>query len=479
MEKQGIKPHVAVLPSVGMGHLIPLLELGKRLALHHGFRVTLLLITTNTPPSAAQHQLLCSPDIPSDLHILKLPPVDVDQVTSHDMLIMTRLCVITEHSLIGSLKSVLVALGGLGQTRALVTDFFSTQAFDICNELSIPAYLFCTTCIAFSAFALYLPKLDSDVVEGEFIDLPEPIEVPGCSPVRTEDLLGQVRNRKSDEYKWFYFHVSRMPLASGILVNSWEELEPVSLKAIKENPYFKHIPTPPVYPVGPLIKQQETLSRVDVECLEWLDKQPPDSVLFVALGSGGTLSLEQQNELAMGLELSQQRFIWVVRHPTDVTASGTFFVDSVDMDDPRGYLPEGFLSRTQGVGLVVPSWGSQVAILGHPSTGGFLSHCGWNSSLESIAHGVPIITWPLYAEQRMNATMLVDDIGVALKLEKGAGGQEIARVVRMVMEGEQGQVIRNRAKQLKQSAAKAVDIMNGSSHHSLSFVSNLWKTTYI
>ncbi|OMP06813.1 UDP-glucuronosyl/UDP-glucosyltransferase [Corchorus olitorius] len=486
MEKQGIKPHVAVLPSVGMGHLIPLLELGKRLALHHGFRVTLLLITTNTPPSAAQDQLLCSPDIPSDLHILKLPPVDVEQVTTHDMLIMTRLCVITEHSLIGSLKSVLVALG-LGQTRALVTDFFSTQAFDICNELSIPAYLFSTTCIAFSAFALYLPKLDSDV-ECEFIDLPEPIEVPGCSPVRTEDLLDQVRNRKNDEYKWFYFHVSRMPLASGILLNSWEDLEPVSLKAIKENPYFKHIPTPPVYPVGPLIKQQETLSRVDVECLEWLDKQPPDSVLFVALGSGGTLSLEQQNELAMGLELSQQRFIWVVRHPTDVTGSGTFFDSGgsqaeMNENDPRGYLPEGFLRRTEGVGLVVPSWGSQVAILGHPCTGGFLSHCGWNSSLESIAHGVPIIAWPLYAEQRMNATMLVDDIGVAFKLEKGAGGhtifarQEISRVVRMVMEGEQGQVMRNRAKQLKQSAAKALDNMNGSSHHSLSFVSNLWKTT--
>ncbi|XVE53345.1 hypothetical protein DITRI_Ditri02bG0196800 [Diplodiscus trichospermus] len=463
-----MKTHVAVLPSVGLGHIIPLFEFAKRLVVHHGIRVSLLIVTTSEP-SAAEDHLLCSP-VPPDLHIVKLPPVDVDKVLPSDgKLVLTRLCVITDESL-RSLKSVLVALG---KPKALVMDLFTTQAFDVCNELSIPAYVFFTTSAAFSAFVLYLPKLDSEV-ECEFIDLLEPIQVPGCTPVRPQDLLDQVRNRKIDEYKWFFHHMSRLPLASGIFLNSWEDLEPVSINAIKENPFFKQIPAPPVFPIGPLIKQEETLSRTDVECLEWLDKQPPDSVIFVTFGSGGTLSVEQQTELAWGLELSQQRFIWVLRKPTDVAGAGTFFNTRSEVNDPKAYLPEGFLNRTQGVGLVVPSWAPQVSILAHPSTGGFLSHVGWNSSLESIAHGVPMIAWPLYAEQRMNAVLLEEDIGVAVKL-KGEEGQtvfgrgQIERVVRMVMEGEEGKVIRSRAKELKQSAVKSLS-PNGSSYGLLSCV---------
>lgn len=474
------KLHVAVLPKLGLGHLIPQLEFAKHLVVHHGIQVSLLLITTNEP-SPAQDQLLSSPHLPPDLHIVPLPPVEVDKmiINDDDVLVLTRLCVITDHSL-RSLKSVLIALGKL---HALVTDIFSTQAFDVCKEFSIPAYVYVATSAAFFAFMLYLPKLDSDV-NCEFIDLPEPIQVPGCSPIRTLDLLDQARNRKIDEYKWLLHHSSRLPLASGIFVNSWKDLEPVSIKSIKENPFFKQIPAPPIHPIGPIIKQEETLSVADVECLEWLDKQPPDSVIFVTFGSGGTLSFEQQIELAWGLERSQQRFIWVVRKPTDTTGAGTFFnAGEVNENDPKVYLPEGFLNRIQGVGFMVSSWAPQVTILGHHSTGGFLSHCGWNSALESIVHGVPLVTWPLYAEQRMNSTMLVEDIGVAIKPKVEAGQQtivgrkEIERVVRMVMEGEEGKVIRSRVKELKEGATKALD-SSGSSYESLSRVVNYWKTNH-
>ncbi|PPR90076.1 hypothetical protein GOBAR_AA30606 [Gossypium barbadense] len=310
------------------------------------------------------------------------------------------------------------------------------------------------------------------------------VGVPGCSPIRTQDLLDQARNRKIDEYKWLLHHFSRLPLASGIFVNSWKDLEPVSIKSIKENPFFKQIPTPPIHPIGPIIKQEETLSVIDVECLKWLDKQPPDSVIFVTFGSGGTLSFEQQTELAWGLELSQQRFIWVVRKPTDSTSAGTFFnAGETNENDPKVYLPEGFLDRTQGMGFVVSSWAPQVTILGHHSTGGFLSHCGWNSILESIVHGVPLVTWPLYAEQKMNSTMLVEDIGMAIKPKMEAGQQtivgrkEIEKVVRMVMEGEEGKVIRSRVKELKESATKALD-SSGSSYESLSCVADYWKTNH-
>ncbi|KAE8657465.1 AP2 domain class transcription factor [Hibiscus syriacus] len=415
---------------MGLGHLIPHLEFAKRLVVHHGIRVSLLVVTTSEPSAATQDQLLGSPHLPADLHIIHLPPVDVDKmiIDYDDALVLTRLCTITGESL-RSLKSVLIEIG---KPKALVTDLFATQAFDVCKELSIPAYLYSTTSAAFNAFMLYLQSLTVMLSHKcEFIDLPGLIQVPGCSPIWIADLLDQ-------------------------------DLEPMSIKGIQQNPFFKKIPTPPFYPVGPIIKQEETLSYT--ECLEWLDKQPPDSVLFLKFGSGGTLSFEQQTELACGLELSQQRFMWVVRKPTDTPGAG-------------------FLNSTRDVGFVVSSWAPQVAVLAIPPTEGFLSHCGWNSALESIVHGLPIVAWPLYAEQRMNATLLAEVMGVAVKakMEAGETGRALSGEKRLrewrgrMMEGEEGKVIRCRVKELKESAAKALN-SNRSSYDSPSCVADQWKT---
>ena len=318
-------------------------------------------------------------------------------------------------------------------------------------------------------------------MECEYVDLPESVQVPGCTPIRIEDLPDQVRNRKIDEYKWVLFHFNRTPLATGIFLNSWEDFEPASLKAIREHPFYKQIATPPVHPVGPLIKEDEPLTELGAKCVAWLEKQPLDSVLFVSLGSGGTLTNAQLTELAWGLELSQQRFILVARKPTDGSASGSFFNVDGDVNDPKAYLPEGFIERTKGVGLVVPSWAPQVAVLRHPSTGAFLSHCGWNSTLESITYGVPMIAWPLYAEQKMNAAMLVEEVGVAVKPTVGEGKgvverEEIERMVRMVMEGEEGKAIRGRAKELEHSASQGLNF-GGSSYESLFRVVKEWTTS--
>lgn len=473
-ESETMKPqsHVAVLASPGMGHIIPLFELAKRLVVHHGIHVSFLNITTEA--SAAQNQLLHSPNLPPNLKVIDLPLADVSALVTEDTLVLTRLCINVQESL-KPLKSILIDLGKL---QALVVDLFSTQAFEICNELSIPTYTFFTASTAFLAFSLYLPTLDCEV-ECEFVDLPEPVQVPGCTPIRTEDLLDQVRNRKIDEYNWVLYHFSRLTMVTGIFLNSWEDFEPASLRAIREHPLYKQINTPPVHPVGPLIKEDEPLTESGAECVAWLDKQPMDSVLFVALGSGGTLTTAQLTELAWGLELSQQRFILVARKPSDGNTSGTFFNVGGDVNDPKAYLPEGFLERTKGVGLVVRSWAPQVAVLRHQSTGAFLSHCGWNSTLESITHGVPMIAWPLYAEQRMNATKLTEEVGVAVKPMVGKGKDvvervEIERVVRMIMEGEEGKAMRCKARELKHNAVKGLNF-GGSSIESLSRVVKEWK----
>lgn len=349
---QSTKPHVTFLPVPAMGHIIPLFELAKHLVTHHHFHVSFLVITTADPLATAKTKLLCSSDVPSGLHVIYLPPVDVSNLVADIPPGLTSLCIMIQQSLKLSLRPVLL---GLTRPVSLIIDMFVTDAFEVCDELSIPVYSFFTCSMSFLAFSLYFPTLDQET-EGEFVDLPGPVQVPGCRPIRTQDLLKQVHDRKSDDYKWFFLHMSRLSKVAGILTNSWKDLEPVPLLALKENPFFLNIPSPPVHPIGPLIKEDEPITESGKEILSWLDKQKPDSVLFVALGRGGTLSSKQLTELAFGLELSQQNFILVARKPNDTSAMGTIFSAGGEEGDPKTYLPEGFMKRMEGVGLVVPSY---------------------------------------------------------------------------------------------------------------------------
>ncbi|KAG9135530.1 hypothetical protein Leryth_022267 [Lithospermum erythrorhizon] len=476
MEMSMEKPHVAFLSSPGMGHITPLFELAKRLVLHHGFQVSFLVITTEA--SAAQTEFFVSStnDFPPDLHIINIPPVDMSPILTPDMFVLTTLCVIVQESL-KPLKNIILELPN--RPKALVIDIFCTQAIDVCRDLDIGVYSFFTASTLLLAFSLYLPTLDREM-EGEYVDLPEPIQVPGCSPIRTQDLLDMVKNRKIDEYYWYFLHVSKLCSVSGIFANTWDDFEPKSLKALRENEFYRSIQTPPVYPIGPLIKQEEVVTKQDAQILAWLDDQPLNSVLFIAFGSGGTVTSEQLIELAYGIEMSKQKFIWVVRKPSDASASASFFSSGSEENDPSIYLPKGFFERTQKQGILVSSWAAQVAILGHKSTGAFLSHCGWNSSLESMVHGLPMIAWPLYAEQRQNATMLAEEFGLALKPEvvngkNVIGRKEIENVIRLIIESDEGVKLREMARAMMESSKKALSD-GGSSFTALNTMVNMWKT---
>ncbi|CAN4122800.1 unnamed protein product [Withania somnifera] len=466
------KPHVAFLPSPGMGHITPLFEFAKRLVIHHGFHVTFFVITTDA--SAAQNELFRPNNLPDDFTAVEIPPVEnISSFYTDDMRVLTCLAIMVRESL-KNFSSLLIA----HRPKALIIDLFCTDVFEICEKLSIPVYSFFTASTILMAFSLYLPTLDREV-KGEFVDLPEPIRPPGCNPICPHDILDQVKDRKNEDYKWYLLNVSRLPLAAGIFVNSWDDLEPVSLKALKENLFYQKIPIPPVYTIGPLIKQDELVTEKGAKILAWLDDQPPDSVLFVVFGSGGTLTSEQLTELACGLEMSQQRFILVARRPSDAREAA-FFTVGREENDPLSYLPEGFVDKTKGRGLVVHSWAPQVAILDHPSTGAFLSHCGWNSTLESLAHGLPIIAWPLYAEQRMNAAFLAEEVGMVMKFSKVPceeliNRNEVEKMVRIVMEGEIGKAMRRRGKELKESAKIALS-KGGSSYESLCSVVQNWRS---
>lgn len=353
----------------------------------------------------------------------------------------------------------------------LVVDLFGTDAFDLAIELGISYYIFFpSTAMALSLF-FYLPELDKSVT-CEYSDMTDLVQIPGCNvPVRGSDLLDPVQDRNDEGYKWLMHHATRYTMAEGIIENSFMELEPGALNYLQTVEQGK----PTVYAVGPLIKVDYSLNDSGSEIIKWLDQQPTGSVLFVSFGSGGTLTFDQLTELAHGLELSQQRFIWVVRNPSQIPNSTYFTVQS--QNDPLAYLPEGFLNRIKGRGLVKPDWAPQAQILGHGSTGGFISHCGWNSILESVVHGVPIITWPLYAEQKMNAVIVVDDVKVGLR-PTGVGERvverlEIAEVVKALMEGEEGKKVKNRVMELKEAAARAVS-PGGASTKTVSELAKKW-----
>ncbi|XP_016489675.1 hydroquinone glucosyltransferase-like [Nicotiana tabacum] len=453
------KPHVVLLPTPGMGHLVPLVEFAKRLIHEHDFSITVIL-PTNGPISESQKKFLNS--LPSTMNYLLLPPVNFDDLPE-DVKAETRISLTVTRSL-PSFRKVFMLLVETKKTVALVVDLFGTDTFDVAKEFNVSPYIFYpTTAMCLSLF-LYLPTLDA-AVSCEYRELKEPVRIPGCVPIEAKELLDPVQDRKNDAYKWLLHHTKRYKMAEGIVVNSFKELEPGAIKALHEEEPDK----PPVYAVGPLIHMDVSSKAEELECLKWLDEQPCNSVLYISFGSGGTLSHEQLIELAMGLEMSDQRFLWVIRCPNDRIANATYF-NIQSSSNPFDFLPQGFLERTKGQGLMVPNWAPQAQILSHSSTGGFLTHCGWNSTLESVVHGIPLIAWPLYAEQRMNTIMLNEDLKVALRLKTSENGvvgrEEIAEVVRELMEGEGGKGVRSRMRDLKDVAAKVLG-ENGSSTKAL------------
>ncbi|XP_047318221.1 hydroquinone glucosyltransferase-like [Impatiens glandulifera] len=460
--EQNQSPHVVLLTTPGMGHLIPLVELAKHLV-QLNFSVT-FFIPSDTPITKAQKSFL--DDLPHRVSYHLLTQANTDDLPP-DAKIETRICVLLNRSL-PSIHESLKSLSSTNRIVAFVSDFFGFESLAIAKELNIPPYIFFSSTAMILSFLLYLPELDKKV-SGEYKEMTEPVLLPGCIPLNGRDLLDPVQDRGNDAYKHMRSAGETFKLAEGFLVNTFEDLEPNVLKNLQSSSA--------VYPVGPLVRMDTNSNGLEgSECLDWLDTQPPGSVIFVSFGSGGTHTHTQMTELAHGLELSQQRFIWVARSPSAGVAEANYF--SVHShNDPLAFLPEGFVERVKGRGLVLPSWAPQAQVLMHESTGGFLTHCGWNSTLESIVNGVPLIAWPLYAEQKMNAVFLTEDLKVAIRADndKGEiGREEVATMVKALIEGEEGEGIRKRMKDMKEAAAKVLS-QDGSSTRALLEVVQKWK----
>ncbi|KAA8517143.1 hypothetical protein F0562_017436 [Nyssa sinensis] len=188
--------------------------------------------------------------------------------------------------------------------------------------------------------------------------------------------------------------------------------------------------------------------------LEWLDKQAPNSVIFVSFGTITSLTDDQIKELATGLEQSEQKFIWVLRDAD----KGDVFAGEVR----RAELPKGFEERVERKGMVVRDWAPQLEILGHPSTGGFMSHCGWNSCMESITMGVPVAAWPMHSDQPQNCVLITKVLRVGVVVRDWARRDElvtsltVGKSVGRLMASKEGDEIRKRVAELGAAVRQSV-----------------------
>ncbi|XP_022941908.1 anthocyanidin 3-O-glucosyltransferase 5-like isoform X1 [Cucurbita moschata] len=468
--------HVALISSPGMGHLFPSLELATRLSTRHHLTLTVFLVTSHS--SSAENNVVAAAEATGLFTVVELPPADMSDVT--DSTVVGRLA-ITMRRHVPALRSAISAL--TSRPSALIADIFSTEAFAVADEFHMAKYVFVASNAWFLALTIYAQVLDKQIV-GQYVDQKEPLQIPGCEPVRPCDVVDPMLDRTESQY-YEYVKMGRAIASShGVLVNSWDELQGRTLASFKDRSLLGRVMNAPVYSIGPIVRHFGSGKDGSSELFNWLRKQPGKSVIYVSFGSGGTLSFEQMTEMAHGLELSRQRFVWVVRPPT-VRSDAMFFTTgdgSEDQSEAR-YLPEGFLERTSEVGFLVSMWAEQTAVLGSPAVGGFFTHGGWNSSLEGITKGVPMIVWPLYAEQRMNATMLADEMGVAVRPKELPGNavigrEEIAAMVRKIMaeEDEEGRAIRAKAMELQRSAEKAC-AQGGSSYENFARVVKLFGRT--
>ncbi|CAM0881747.1 unnamed protein product [Alopecurus aequalis] len=467
-------PHVVLLTSPGAGHVLPVAEFATHLAAHHGFTATIVTYTSLSSP--AHNSPLAS--LPPCVSVVALPEVPLDDLPA-DAHVLTRIFTVVNRTLPhlrDLLRSLLDSPAGVA---AFLTDMLCPAALAVAKELGVPRYVFYTSSLVSLVSLLYTPEL-ARTTTCECRYLPEPVVFAGCVPLHGADLVEPVQNRSDPVYPLMVDLGFNYLLADGFIVNTFDAMEHETLVAFKEL-RDKGV-YPPVYAVGPFIRSVSDKASKH-SCLRWLDDQPDSSVLYVSFGSGGTLSTEQTAELAAGLEASEQKFLWVVHFPSDKDRSAGYFGTSAeDGNDPLSYLPEGFVERMSGRGLVVPLWAPQVEILNHRAVGGFLSHCGWNSSLESAAAGVPMVAWPLFAEQRVNAVMLSSErVGLALWERPSIDNdgvvvprEEVAELARELMAGEKGALARKKAGQLREGAEIAL-APGGPQRRALAGVVSKWK----
>ncbi|KAL0362162.1 UNVERIFIED_CONTAM: UDP-glycosyltransferase 71E1 [Sesamum calycinum] len=319
-----------------------------------------------------------------------------------------------------------------GRIAGFVIDMFCTAMIDVANELGVPTYMFFSSGAATLGLMFHLQSLrdDNNVDVMEYKNSDAAISIPT--------------------------YVNPVPVA-------------VWPSSVFEDSDFLDFAKS--LSVGPILQADadkiEQEKQKFSEIIRWLDKQPDSSVVFLCFGTHGCFEGHQVKEIAVALENSGHRFLWSLRKPPPkekVEFPGEY-------ENSEEVLPEGFLERTTETGKVI-GWAPQMAVLSHPAVGGFVSHCGWNSTLESMWCGVPMAVWPLSAEQQANAFLMVKEFEMAVEIKMDynkdsnviVGAETIEKAIRQLMDPENE--IRVKVRALKEKSRMALT-EGGSSYNYL------------
>ncbi|XP_015892849.4 probable UDP-glucosyl transferase 73B6 [Ziziphus jujuba] len=373
------------------------------------------------------------------------------------------------------------------QPDCLVSDRLYPWTACVSNGLGIPRIVFdgtgCFSHCVEESLRRYSPH-EKVVSETEYFilpGLPDRIELKrSMMPdyVKTENVLSLfLKEALEGELKSY-----------GVVVNSFYELE----KSYAD--FFNKEMGRKTWHIGPVSlcnrKNIDKLERgiqtsIDEQtCLNWLDCKEPGSVLYISFGSMPRITPSQLLEIAYGLEASKHPFIWVIGRILRST-------EKEQGEKDEDLLPKGFDKRMKESkrGLIIYGWAPQLLILEHKAVGGYMNHCGWNSIIEGVTAGLPMITWPFASEQFYNERFVIDviRIGISIGSEEWVPLKEESRVVvkrdkvkdvvDYLMDGEEVEVIemRKRAQDFAGKAKKAVE-RGGSSDASIdAFIQELSK----
>ncbi|XP_034701312.1 anthocyanidin 3-O-glucosyltransferase 2-like [Vitis riparia] len=393
------------IPSPGIGHLAATVEIAKLLT-QRDRRVSVTVFIMKFPFESNGGMTSDSDSI----RCVTLPSVEISSGPMSPGVFLTEF--VKAH--IPLVRDAVHELTRSNSVRlaGFVIDMFCTPMIDVADEFGVPSYLFFTSSAAFLGFMFHFQFLHDykGLDFNEFKDSDAVLEVPSyVNSVPGKVFPSVMFDKEGGGTEMLLHHTRRFKQVKGIMVNTFVELESHAIQS------FSGCKARPVYPVGPLLNIHVGSGGAQQDAnaiMSWLDDQPPSSVVFLCFGSMGSFGVDQIKERAHGLEHSGQRFLWSLRQPSPKGRMGF----PSDYANVKEVLPEGFLHRMAGTGKVI-GWAPQVAVLAHPAIGGFVSHCGWNSILESIWYGVPIATWPMYAEQQINAFQMVKDLGLVVEIK--------------------------------------------------------------
>ncbi|KAI3844654.1 hypothetical protein MKX03_026756 [Papaver bracteatum] len=449
--------HVVAMPYPGRGHVNPMMNFCKLLVSKMGENIKISFVVTeewfgfiDSNPRPPQIQLRTIPNvIPSEL------------VRALDFAGFVE-SVFTNVE--APVEQLMDKLELESPVMAIIADTYLALAVNVGNRRNIPVVSLWT--MSPSVFSVFY-HFDLFVQNGHFpVDLSERGDemidyIPGITPTRLSDMptIFDGTGRKAFGRVVEAFELVRK--AQCVLFTSFHELEAQLAETLMSILPF------PVYSIGPAIPHLPTAvdnSNKPDYYLKWLDAQPKSSVLYVSLGSFLSVSKEQMEEILAGLRDSGVRYLFISRG---------------DTSGQEGSLSDEEMKSTNS--LVVP-WCDQLRVLCHSSVGGFWTHCGWNSTLEGVYSGVPMLTFPIFFDQIPNRKLIVDDWKVGVKVtgaDKLVTRLEIAKIVEKFMDLDEGNEeckdMRRRSNELKESCKKALAEGGSSDKNLIAFIKTILK----